>query len=204
MSEIYMKKKQMVLAEDSSDEEDKSPMISCEGNRVSFHSDVDQKSCFKLIECLREAQKYVALQSAMNEFEEMGKIYLHIFSNGGELHCAFHVADFILKSKVGIVTVCEGCVASAGTVISLAGKERYIRENAYMLIHEIRSGYMGTYSELIDDMSNNDIIMKHMKKYMNERCKNDKLAKKLEKILTHDHIWNAKKSLKYGLVDKIV
>ena len=104
-----------------------------------------------------------------------------------------------------IITVNEGCVASAGTVISLAGKERYIRKNAYMLIHEIRSGGRpGKYSELMDDMNNNDELMKHMKAYMNERCQNAKLSKKLDKMLTHDLLWNAEKSLKYGLVDRIV
>ena len=203
MSLNYMKKKQMVLAEDS-DEEDETQMIKCEENRVYFHSDVDRQSCFKLIECLRDAQKHVALQSVMNEFEEMGQIYLYIFSNGGELHAAFNVADFILNSKVNIITVCEGSVASAGTVISLAGTERYIRKNAYMMIHELRSGCVGKYSELADDMENNDRLMGHMKTYMNERCQNAKLAKKLDKVMKHDIIWDAEKSLKYGLVDKIV
>tara|TARA_B110000971_G_scaffold220524_1_gene264334 strand:- start:342 stop:941 length:600 start_codon:yes stop_codon:yes gene_type:complete len=199
-----MKKKQVVRAEEGSDEEDETPMIKCEENRVYFHSDVDRQSCFKLIECLRDAQKYVALQSVMNEFEEMGQIYLYIFSNGGELHAAFNVADFILNSKVNIITVCEGCVASAGTVISLAGTERYIRKNAYMMIHELRSACLGTYSNLKDDMENNDMIMDHMKSYMNERCQNAKLSKKLDKVMKHDIIWDAEKSLKYGLVDKIV
>ena len=206
MSLKSMNKKLLVRAEDTDEEDQECPqIIKVEDNRVWFHSDVDQESCFKLMECLREAQKFVAVQSIMNEFEDMGKIYLYIFSDGGELHAAFGVADFILNSKVDIITVNEGCVASAGTVISLAGKERYIRKNAYMLIHEIRSGGRpGKYSELMDDMNNNDELMKHMKTYMNERCQNAKLAKKLDKMLTHDLLWNAEKSLKYGLVDKIV
>jgi ATP-dependent protease ClpP protease subunit len=200
-----MNKKIIYRAEDTDEEDNESPrIIKSEDNRVYFHSDVDEESCFNLIECLREAQKFVAVQSIMNEFEPMGKIYLYIFSDGGELFAGFNVADFILKSKVDIVTVNEGCVASAGTVISLAGKERYIRKNAYMLIHEIRSGCLGKYSECQDDMKNNDILMEHMRTYMNERCKNEKLAKKLNKVMKHDHIWNAEKCLKYGLVDKIV
>tara|TARA_B110000967_G_C18832697_1_gene534968 strand:- start:1246 stop:1515 length:270 start_codon:yes stop_codon:yes gene_type:complete len=89
-------------------------------------------------------------------------------------------------------------------VISLAGTERYIRKNAYMMIHELRSACLGTYSNLKDDMENNDMIMDHMKSYMNERCQNAKLSKKLDKVMKHDIIWDAEKSLKYGLVDKIV
>ena len=73
-----------------------------------------------------------------------------------------------------------------------------------MLIHEIRSGCLGKYSEMQDDMKNNDILMKQLKNYMNERCDNKKLKKKLTRVLKHDHIWPSNKCLKFGLVDKIV
>ena len=179
-------------------------MIKQEENRVYFHADVTRKNGFSLMECIRKAQEYVALRNIKNEFEKMNKIYLYIFSDGGEVFVGMNIADFILNSKVDIVTINEGCVASAGTIISMAGKERYIRRNAYMLIHEIRSGVWGKYSECQDDMQNNDILMDHMRGYMNDRCKNEKLAKKLDSVLKRDLLWNAKKCLKYGLVDKIV
>ena len=201
---VKMMNKIMTLSDDSDDEDSDENMIKVEENRVHFHSPVNRESCFKLIECLRKAQEYVAVQHIKSEFDEIGRIYLYIFSDGGEVHAAFNVADFIQKSKIDIVTINEGCVASAGTVISLSGKERYIRENAYMLIHEIRSGCMGKYSECQDDMKNNDIMMEHMRNFMNNRCKNEKLAKKLDSVLKRDLLWNAKKCLKYGLVDKIV
>ena len=185
-------------------EAEEEKMIKVEENRVYFHSHVTRENCFKLIECLQKAQEYIAIRNIKNEFEEMGKIYLHIFSDGGELYAGLNVADFIQTSKVDIITVVEGCVASAGTVISMAGKERYIRKNAYMLIHEIRSGCLGKFSECQDDMENNNILMDHIKKFVNERCENQKLEKKLDKVLKHDHIWNAEKCLKYNLVDKIV
>jgi len=185
-------------------EAEEEKMIKVEENRVYFHAEVTRENCFKLIECIQKAQEYIAIRNIKNEFEDIGKIYLYIFTDGGELYAGFNVADFIQNSKVDIVTVVEGCVASAGSVISMAGKERYIRKNAYMLIHEIRSGCLGKYSECQDDMDNNNILMEHMKKYVNEKCNNAKLEKKLDKVLKHDHIWNAEKCLKYNLVDKIV
>ena len=51
---------------------------------------------------------------------------------------------------------------------------------------------------------NNNILMDHMKKFVNYRCNNPKLEKKIDKVLKHDHIWDSDKCLKYGLVDKIV
>ncbi|MBG02281.1 MAG: hypothetical protein CL470_08435 [Acidimicrobiaceae bacterium] len=192
------------INESNDDSEEEPTMIHVEENRVYFHADVSRENCFQLIESLRKAQEYVAVQYIKNEFEEMGKIFLYLFSDGGELYAGLNVADFIQKSKVDIITINEGCVSSACVMISLAGKERYIRKNAYMLIHEIRSGCLGKFSECQDDMENNNILMDHVKKFVNERCQNDKLSKKLNKVLKHDNIWNAEKCLKYGLVDKIV
>ena len=73
-----------------------------------------------------------------------------------------------------------------------------------MLIHEIRSGCIGKYSECKDDMKNNDIMMIDIKNYMNDRCQNKRLKKKLNKVLKHDLMWNADKCLKYGLITKII
>ncbi len=193
------------MNEETEDESNPSDtQITVDKNKVMFYSDVDPSSCLKLIQCFNKAKEYVAIQNSTNEFDVPMKIYIHICSDGGEIFSALSVIDTILNSKFDVVTICEGCVASAGVLISLSGKERYIRKHAYMLIHEIRSGCIGKYSECKDDMKNNDIIMNDMKAYMNERCNNKLLKKKLNKVLKHDIIWDANKCLKYGLVDKIV
>jgi ATP-dependent protease ClpP protease subunit len=189
---------------DDEDSETSDEQITVDKNKVMFYSDVDNNSCLKLIQCFNKAKEYVAIQNVTNEFDDPMKVYIHICSDGGEIFSSLSVIDTILNSKVDVVTVCEGCVASAGVLISLSGKERYIRKHAYMLIHEIRSGCIGKYSECQDDMKNNDIIMNDMKTYMNERCNNKLLKKKLNKVLKHDIIWDANKCLKYGLIDKIV
>ncbi len=189
---------------DSDTESENSSNISVEGNKVYFHAEVDKNTCFKLIKCINQAKKYVAIQNINKEFGEKEKIYIYINSDGGEIFAALSVIDIILKCPIDVITINEGCVASAGVLISLAGKERYIREHSYMLIHEIRSGCLGKYSECQDDMKNNDILMNQLKTYMNERCQNKKLKKKLNKVLKHDHIWPAEKCLKYGLVTKII
>ena len=60
------------------------------------------------------------------------------------------------------------------------------------------------YSEIQDDMDNNNILMNQVCKYMNSRCNNELLESKLNKILKHDKNWKPKKCLKYGLVTKII
>jgi ATP-dependent protease ClpP protease subunit len=186
---------------DSDDtENDNNELIYVEENKIMFYSDVEPKSIFKLIKAIDKAKKYCISRNNDKELP----IYLHICSDGGNLYSALAVIDIILDSNIKIITICEGCVASAGVLIALAGGQRHIRKHAYMLIHEIRSGCNGKYSECKDDMINNDILMKDMKKYMNERTNNRLLKKELDKILVHDIIWDSNKCLKYGLVDKII
>ena len=64
-------------------------------------------------------------------------ITLYITSNGGYVYQVFSTIDTIRGMKIPVNTVCKGFVASAGTLLSLAGKKRLITESSYMLIHEI-------------------------------------------------------------------
>ena len=41
--------------------------------------------------------------------------------------------------SISIYTVIEGYTASAGTLISVYGRKRFIRKNTYMLIHQLSS-----------------------------------------------------------------
>jgi ATP-dependent protease ClpP protease subunit len=198
-----MSKRKRNDSEETETVTEENALISVTNNKIMFYSDVEPPSVFKLIKAIDEATKYVNSINA-NMLDNDIPIYLHICSDGGDLYAALAIIDIILESTVRIVTICEGCVASAGVLIALAGQERYIRKHAYMLIHEIRSGCNGKYSECKDDMINNDILMKDMKKYMNERTNNRLLKKELDKILVHDIIWDAETCLKYGLINKIL
>ena len=196
-----LKRKRGDNSEDSEESEDN--LIAVNQNKITFYSDINYKSCFELIKAIDNVKSNIRSEK-ISEYEEEKTIYLHICSNGGEVYPALAVIDHIRNSSVKIITVNEGCVASAGVLITLAGHERYITKNSYMLIHEIRGACWGKYSECIDDMTNNKVLMKHLKKYIKER-KNNKLPEdNLDELLKHDIIWNAKKCLKYGLIDKIV
>ena len=98
-----MKKKHKNNENSEEESEEDEPMIKVEENRVYFHADVTRENCFKLIESIQKAQEYIAIRSIKNEFEEMGKIYLYIFSDGGELYAGLNVADFIQKSNNGTI-----------------------------------------------------------------------------------------------------
>ena len=172
------------------------------GNRILFYSDITQKSCFELIQALDQCIATMKMVSVSGI--EKPKIYLHINSPGGDVYHALGVVSHIKNSPYDVVTVCEGYVASAGTILSLAGKYKMICKHAYMLIHEIRSSCWGKYSECLDDIENCKKIMKDLTKFMNKQCNNNEfLEKKMNKLLKHDLLLSPKKCLKYGLVDEI-
>jgi ATP-dependent protease ClpP protease subunit len=53
-------------------------------------------------------------------------IKIFLTSYGGYIFQAFLVADVIQNLKIPVHTICQGFVASAATIISLAGKKRFI------------------------------------------------------------------------------
>jgi len=174
--------------------------INVSENRIIFHGPITQHSCFKLISSIHEVEDYVDHTRKHCD----GKIYININSDGGEIYPALSVVETIRRCRYEVVTICEGVVASAAVLISLAGGKRIIGKHSYMMIHEIRHAAWGKFTELKDDMKNGKKLMKDMKSYMKERSNRKLPEEGLDDLLKHDIIWSSKKCLKYGLVDEIV
>ena len=85
--------------DDSDDEDSSNETITVKRNKVMFHADVNRENSFKLIECLDKAKEYVVIHNIHSEFDEISNIYLHIFSDGGEVYCAMSIIDYILSRK---------------------------------------------------------------------------------------------------------
>jgi ATP-dependent Clp protease protease subunit len=116
--------------------------------------------------------------------EDPGKIYLHINSYGGSVFAGFSSVDYIMNSTVPVVSVIEGCAASAATIMSVVASHRQINKHAYMLIHQLSSGMWGKYQEQKDAMENNDRLMKMIIEIYEEHTKIPK--KELNKLLKHE------------------
>lgn len=169
-------------------------------NHVYFNDEITNETVFALNRELRQVEsklKMVAMAHGMTP----GPVFLHITTDGGSIHAAFSAVDCIQSLSIPVHTVVDGFVASAGTLISLAAEKRYIRPNAYMLIHELRSGVWGKMSSIEEEVENLKKIMEHIHTfYLN--C--TKLTKKqLEKILTKDVIWTADECISKGVADEL-
>ena len=182
------------------EEEESLRKITRENNHIYFHAEVDRGSVFEMIEHLRKSELENIINAHKLCIDEI-PIYLHINSFGGSVFDAMTAIDAIQGCKVPVYTIIEGATASAGTLISVVGKKRYMRPNAYMLIHQLSAGSWGKMAELEDEFENNKVLMdKIMSIYKNHAS----IPKKqLGEILKHDLWWNIEQCKSYGLIDEI-
>lgn len=174
--------------------------ISRENNHVYFHAEVNRGSIFQMINHLRAAEEACILMHHRYTTNDI-PIYLHINSFGGSVFDAMTAIDVIKNSKIPVHTIIEGATASAGTLISVVGEKKYMRPNAYMLIHQLSSGCWGKMAEIEDEFKNLQIIMNRIKNIYKEHANIPK--KELGEILKHDLWWDKDTCIKYGLVDEL-
>jgi ATP-dependent protease ClpP protease subunit len=133
---------------------------------------------------------------------ELIPLKLIINSGGGEVVAALFAIDEIKRLKITIHTYISGFCASAATLLSLAGKKRYISKHSHMLIHEVRGACWGKKSEMMDSFENVNKLSELIIDYYVE---NTKLTREeLPTILQRDRYWDAKECVAKGLVDEIV
>jgi ATP-dependent protease ClpP protease subunit len=174
-------------------------------NHIYFKTGVCKESIDKLateIDNLNNKLSNLSKRASLGTFTPK-PIYLHITTNGGDLLAGFFGYDKIKGSKIPIRTVVEGCVASAGSLLSMAGSHRYMTENSHLLIHQLRTGIIGTYEELVDEKANCNQFMSRLINLYKDNS-NGKLTKtKIKEILKRDIFWDAKTAIENGLVDEL-
>ena len=175
--------------------------VSIANNRIYFYSEVTRPDCLNLnrnIQTLSDAM----VNTSHSYGVSIPPIKLHINSYGGSVFAGLSSVDYIASSKAPIHSIVEGCAASAATIMSVVAEKRYMRKNAYMLIHQLSSGMWGKYEELKDDMENNERLMETIRDIYAHHTKIPK--KKLNEILKHDLWFDSDTCLEYGLVDEIL
>lgn len=189
--------------EDSDEETDSGDYneISVQDNNIYFFTGVEPNSALKLILSIKDLTKKSQILS-INYGIEPPPINIYINSDGGEVHSALSVFDTIRNNSVEINTIISGNASSAATIISLAGHNRQITTNSYMLIHNISSEFWGKMHEFEDEMKNMSKLTNNLKRiYKNET---NITKTQLDSLLKKDLLLDAKTCVKYGLVGSIV
>ena len=184
-------------------------------NLIHFNAPIEEEFTLELIEKLNELEELELDKSreiinklkrnsyiSIKEEDYINPILLEIHSNGGFIHDAFSVVDTIRTLKVPVYTICKGFVASSATLISLAGKKRFMTKNTFFLIHEIKDEFFGDLSFIKDCVYNTSTIMEHIIDYYQE---NSSLPKEdIRKHIQNEKYWTSKECLEYGFIDEII
>ena len=130
-------------------------------------------------------------------------INLHMQSPGGSLLPSLGLVDLIRTSDIPINTYVDGYCASAGTLLSVVGKKRYMTKHSVFLIHslKIEPGLLD-YKSMEDSYINANTIMTEIKDIYKENTNIP--DDKLEYFLDHDLWINSNECLKYSIVDEII
>ena len=175
--------------------------IAVHENKIYYYAGVNRDSAVELNKKIGELEsKSLTLGNNLDIEPPILKILIN--SGGGSITAGISSMDTILRCKVPVHTYVDGFCASAATFLSVVGKKRYMSRNSYMLIHQLSSTLWGKYSEIEDEKKNLDLMMETIKSVYKEYTKVP--MKKLDEILKHDLLWDAKTCLKYGLIDEII
>ena len=175
--------------------------IAVHENKIYYYAGVNRESAAELNKKIGELQVR-SFTMANNLDIEPYPIHLHINSGGGSIISGIASMDTILSCKVPVYTYVDGFAASAATFLTIVGNKRFISRHSYMLIHQLTSNFWGKYSEFQDAKQNLDLLMDTIKNVYKKYTKVP--VRKLNEILKHDLMWDAKTCLNYGLVDEII
>lgn len=171
-------------------------LLSQVDNAIYFYSPLTEESALDL------EKKLISLNNRNLKEGTKNPIHLHIQSFGGSLFHTLYLVDLIKNLEIPVYTYVDGFAASAGTLLSVSGKKRFITKNSIMLIHQLSSGVQGKFSEIQDEFHNVETLMNIINDIYLE---NSKLKiDELRELLRHDLWLKSKECLKYGLVDEII
>lgn len=192
------RKKRRVTMSDNNDDDDDDTSVTRRGTAIYFNADVDKKSVRLLSEALDEAVKDA--WQTWNRIDAP-RLSLWIHSDGGDLYSGLQAFNVIHRCVLPVVTIAEGLVASAATLLHLAGSTRYVSPGTHMLIHQLRSSADGTHSEIKDEVRNNTKLMTRLRHiYLTHTRLSEK---RLDKLLKRELELTADECVSRGIAQEI-
>lgn len=173
-------------------------------NVIYFYGDIDSSKILHLIKTIKEKEIELLVKQKTWRLNEIPAIHLHIQSYGGWAHAGLAGHDHLKNIKVPLYTYVDGVSASAATLLNIAGEKRFIHKNSFMMIHQVRYSYWGTYTHenLKDEIKNSESLMKVLTSIYLEYTKIPE--KKLKDLMERDLYFDAEDCVKFGLIDEII
>lgn len=180
-------------------------MIYSIGNEIHFCDGITDESIEAIIKKItkiinKNHEKYDGTDEKLN-------ISIIISSPGGSVHAILKFVDFIKMCKkkysyLEFTSVITGCVASAGTIMSVCMDHRHMTKYGKAMVHELSSGRSGKYTHLKSYTEHLTDLHDTLVDIYLEKC--GKSREEVEAILSKETWYNAEQYLAAGFVEKIV
>lgn len=160
---------------------------------------------FDIDESLIEVSKQIMFYNQQDKgipVEDRKKIFVYIYSYGGDLSAVYSTIAICEASKTPIVTVNMGVAMSAGLLLLLAGHERYCLRRSQALIHQGSATLSGDYSALEENQKSYKKMVEDMKQYILDKTTIDE--KTFNKNKSKDWYISDETQVQYGICGKIV
>lgn len=179
--------------EDECDATAQGPLVYRHGARVYFHCEVNRRSVARLIEALDSASRHAVADGT--------GVTLYIHSEGGDVFAGLSAMQHVARCAVKVTAVVDGFVASAATFILLGAGHRRMGPHDKVLIHQMRSGVWGKYTDVLDEVKNMKDLMKSIRRVYRQHTHMDKET--VRAMLGKELALNAKQCLEFHIVHAI-
>lgn len=180
------------------DEDDDEAASSCPvrvGRCIYFYCDVTVANILVLARLLSE------VVSEQREHFRRPRVYLFIHSSGGDALAGMSGMAHLKRFAGKVTTVVDGFCASAATLLLLGGERRYIIPYSTVLIHQLRTGFLGKHDELHDEYQNCTKLMSSLRSIYLEKTSITK--EHLETLFKSELYLDHDECIKYGVVSKL-
>jgi ATP-dependent Clp protease protease subunit len=134
--------------------------------------------------------------------EDRKKIKIFINTDGGDVTAMNSMINAIQLSKTPCITIGMGKVFSAGAMILLASKERWVFKNTIVMIHKGSSGIISDVNKIIDYSKFLEKDNEYNRQYILDNTKIT--PKKYKEVENKDWYIFASECLEWGIATKII
>lgn len=133
----------------TSSEEDR-PIMLPERPAVPFYVQQQPLTQFRfyLSDDIEEPEKYHQLCQVLRQATDKDQVFIHLNSGGGRIDSTIQIVAAMKECRGEVITVADGIVASAATLIFLAGDGYVVNPHCLFMVHNFSGGAYGKGHEL--------------------------------------------------------
>lgn len=192
-------KKRRCATSDSEDEEDddKENFVKTYKDTIYFRGEIKEPQATDFCIELRKLSE--------RQFDtSQSVITIMLSSDGGDVFAGLRMYEAIRRCKIPVTVMCEGCVASAATLVMLGATRRCMYETSVILVHALKS-WMPGYAkpkEIKEELQNSETLTDICTSLYKKHCRITKPA--ISKMYDTDLYMKADQCLRLGFVEEVL